>query len=131
MNSSDANKEKGIWVVEHDSETGAIVKEEFLDTSNVCTPIYAYQYKEGDNCPEIPEGSRASIELIGSSEWISKQKANFKGRASISCKITDKKRSENRKVGNSLSDFLLNRYESVGGTKKEKIIDFMKEIGIL
>ncbi len=131
MTASDANKEKGIWLVEHDDKTGAILSEQFLDTSHVCTPIYAYQFKEGDNDPVIPEGSRASVELIGSSEWVSKQKARFKGRASISSKITDKAKPSNRKTGNNLEHFLNNVFEPVSGIKKEQMVEFMKELGIL
>ena len=128
---SDVNKEKGIWLVEHDDKTGAILKEQFLDTSHVCTPIYAYQYKEGDNCPEIPEGSRASVELIGSSEWVSKMKVKFKGLASISSKITDKAKPANRKTGNNLQDFVDKVFEPVSGIKKERMVEFMKELGVL
>ena len=131
MTASDANQEKGLWLVDFDLNTGSILHEEFLDTSHVCTPIYAYQFKEGDNPPEIPEGSKASVELIGSSEWISKQKANFKGKASISSKITDKTKPNNRKVGNSLEHFVNKVFEPTQGLKKEKMIDLMKEIGIL
>lgn len=131
LTSSDANKEKGIWLVEHDSETGAILKEEFLDTSHVCTPIYAYEYKEGGNCPVIPEGSRASIELIGSSEWVSKEKGKFKGLASISTKITDKTRPVTRKAGNSLEDFVSKVFEPVSGVKKASMLAYMRELGIL
>ena len=130
LTSSDKNEPKGLWLAEFDND-GKIVQEEFLDTSHVCTPIYAYTYKEGDNCPEIPEGSRASVELQGSSEWVSKQKALFKGKASVSSKITDKARPENRKTGNSLAHFVTNVFEVSTGLKKESMIDFMKELGVL
>lgn len=131
MTASDANKEKGLWLVTHDDATGAILNEEFLDTSHVCTPIYAYQFKEGDKEPIIPEGSRASVELTGSSEWVSKEKARFKGKASISVKITDKEKPKNRKTGNNLSHFINNVFEPTNGIKKEKILEFMRELNIL
>lgn len=131
MTASDANKEKGIWLVEHDNKTGAIVSEQFLDTSHVCTPIYAYQFKEGEAEPVIPQGSRASVELIGSSEWVSKMKVKFKGRASISSKITDKAKAANRKTGNNLQHFVNKVFEPVSGIKKERMVEFMKELGIL
>ena len=51
-------KKKEFGLVEHDDKTGKIVKEQFLDTSHVCTPIYAYQFKEGEDEPVIPEGSQ-------------------------------------------------------------------------
>jgi DNA repair exonuclease SbcCD nuclease subunit len=131
MTASDANKEKGIWLVNHDSETGAILTEEFLDTSHVCTPIYAYQYKEGEDEPVIPAGSRASVELVGPSEWVSKMKVKFKGRASISTKITDKSKPSNRKTGNNLEHFVSNVFEPIHGVKKEKMFEFMKILGVL
>lgn len=131
ITASDANKKKGIWLVEHDEVTGQILKEEFLDTSHICTPIYSYQFKEGDIEPVIPVGSRASVELIGSSEWISKQKPKFKGKASISSKITDKQKPSNRKTGDSLEHFVNNVFEVGTGLNKEKMVKFMRENGIL
>lgn len=130
MTSSDANKKKGIWI-SHFTDQGNMFKEELLDTSHVCTPIYAYQYKEGEAEPIISEGSRASIELIGSSEWISKQKVKFKGKASISSKITDKQKLSNRKTGNNIADFVNNVFEPTKGIKKDKMLNFMKELGII
>ena len=130
LTSSDKNEEKGLWLVDFD-DNGKIVSEQFLNTSHVCTPIYSYQYKEGEAEPLIPEGSRASVELIGSSEWVSKQKTKFKGKASISSKITDKARPENRRTGNSLAHFVTNVFEVSTGLKKDKMIDFMKELGVL
>lgn len=130
LTSSDKNEPKGLWLAEF-SDDGKIVSETFLDTSHVCTPIYAYQFKEGDNCPEIPEGSRASVELIGSSEWVSKQKAKFKGLASISSKITDKTKPANRKIGNNLEHFVNKVFEPVSGVKRDRMVEFMKELGVL
>lgn len=130
MTASDANKKKGIWI-SHFTDEGNMFKEEFIDTSHICTPIYAYQYKEGDVEPIIPEGSRASVELVGSSEWILKQKVKFKNKASVSCKITDKVKTFNRKIGNNLEHFANNIFEISKTLNKVKVIDFMKENGIL
>jgi DNA repair exonuclease SbcCD nuclease subunit len=130
LTSSDKNEPKGLWLAEFDSE-GKIVQEEFLDTSHVCTPIYAYQYKEGEAEPQIPAGSRASVELIGSSEWVSKQKARFKGLASISSKITDKAKPANRKTGNNLENFVNKVFEPVSGVKRERMVEFMRDLGVL
>lgn len=130
LTSSDKNEPKGLWLAEFDEE-GKILKEEFLDTSHVCTPIYAYQFKEGEEEPTIPTGSRASVELIGSSEWVSKQKAKFKGIASVSSKITDKTKPANRKTGNSLEHFVNKVFEPMSGIKKERMVEFMKELGVL
>jgi DNA repair exonuclease SbcCD nuclease subunit len=130
LTSSDKNEPKGLWLVEFDNQ-GKIVEEQFLDTSHVCIPIYAYQYKEGEEEPVIPAGSRASVELVGSSEWVLKQKANLKGKASISCKITDKAKSSNRKTGNNLEHFFTNVFEVSKTLNKEKVLSFMRENGIL
>jgi len=131
MTASDANKEKGIWLVTHDDETGDILEEEFFYTNKVCTPIYAYEYKEGEVEPMIPEGSRASVELIGSSEWIGKEKHKFKGIASISTKVTDKSKPANRKTGKSLKDFIDSTFEPTKGLDRERLVSFMKELGVL
>ena len=131
MTASDANKEKGIWLVEHDDKTGAIISEQFLDTSHVCIPIYAYQFREGEIEPVIPQGSRSSVELIGSSEWVSKKKVKFKGLASVSSKITDKAKTANRKTGNNLEHFINKVFEPVQGIKKERMVEFMRELGVL
>jgi UDP-2,3-diacylglucosamine pyrophosphatase LpxH len=130
LTSSDKNENKALWMAEF-SDEGKIISEQFIDTSHVCTPIYAYQYKEGEAEPQIPAGSRASVELVGSSEWISKQKAKFKGIASVSAKITDKQKPSNRKTGNSLEHFVNNVFEPVNGIKKEKMLNFMKKLGAL
>lgn len=130
LTSSDKNEDKGLWLAEFDEE-GKILKEEFLDTSHVCIPIYAYQFKEGEAEPIIPIGSRASVELIGSSEWVSKNKAKFKGIASISCKITDKAKPANRKTGNNLEHFINKVFEPSSGIKKERMVALMTEWGVL
>jgi len=130
LTSSDKNHEKGLWLAEFNDES-KLVSEEFLDTSHVCTPIYGFIYKEGEAEPVIPAGSRSSVELIGSSEWVSKQKARFKGLASISSKITDKSKPANRKTGNNLEHFVSKVFEPVSGIKKERMIEFMKELGVL
>ena len=130
LTSSDKNEPKGLWLAEFDSE-GKILKEEFLDTSHVCTPIYAYQFKEGDNDPVIPEGSRASVELVGSSIWVSQMKAKFKGIASVSSKITDKAKPANRKTGNNFDDWISRVYTCSTGVQKDRMVGLMKEWGVL
>jgi DNA repair exonuclease SbcCD nuclease subunit len=130
LTAADKNEPKGLWLAEFNDE-GKIVQEEFLDTSHVCTPIYAYEYKEGGEEPVIPVGSRSSVELIGSSEWVSKQKVKFKGKASISTKITDKEKPKNRKTGNSLQHFITNTFDVTTGIDKNKLVNFMKEMEIL
>lgn len=126
----DANEPKGLWIVSH-AEDGSIVQEEFLDTSAICVPIIRLEWKEGDAQPEIPEGARASVELIGSSEWISKQKAILKGKAGVKSKITDKAKSAKRNAGKSLEDFLVNQFEPVAGVDKSEMVAFLRELKIV
>jgi hypothetical protein len=128
LTASDANEPKGLWLVNHDGD-GSIISESFIDTSSVCTPIVSFTWIEGQEQPTIPEGSRASIELIGSSDWISKKKMTLKGKASIKSKITDQKRSIERKAGNSLENFLTNLYSTK--MDRETLVNYAKELGIV
>lgn len=125
---SDANQTKGIWIYEHD-ESGKIVKEEMIPTNTVCTPIISIEWKEGEEEPTVQEGSKTTIELIGSSDWISKQKTKLKGKVGIKAKITDKKNTENRKSGSSLQEFLDKIF--VTTLSKEDLEAKAKEWGIV
>lgn len=126
---SDANEEKGLWLVTHD-ETGAIISEQFIDTAGVCTPIYSIEWNEGQEQPAIPAG-RVTLELIGSSEWIKKQKERLKGQCGLKSKITDKARSEKRQVTKGLADFVTSNFEPVAGVSRESILEYMKEHGLV
>lgn len=126
---SDANEEKGIWLFVH-GENGEILKEEMIDTSSVCTPIYKFQWKEGEAMPEIPAG-RVSIELVGSSEWVKRERAKLTGKVSVSSKITDKVNKVNRKAGKSLEDFLANNFDVTTGIDRKELIEFMKELKVV
>lgn len=125
---SDANERKGIWLYEHD-ETGKVINRDLISTEKIVTPIRSFVWLEGQEAPKIPAESKTTIELIGSSDWISKQKVLLKGKASIKSKITDQKRSEKRKAGNSLENFLTNMYDTK--TDRKKLLDYAKEIGIV
>lgn len=120
---SDANEPKGLWLVSHSSLDGSIQSERFIDTSAVVTPIVSVSLSEGDVIPEFPKNARVAIELTGSSTWVTKMKATFKG-YSISVKITDKKNAVERSAGKSLADFLENLYQS---KNKEALVKYMKE----
>lgn len=126
---SDANEQKGIWLYEHDALTGKVINRDRISTAHVCTPIVAFQWIEGEEEPVIPDGTKATVELIGSSAWISKQKAILKGKVGIKSKTTDQKRKSERKAGNSLENYILNMYD----TKMDriKLMQFAKEIGIV
>lgn len=129
LTSSDANEPKGLWMVEHDANTGLILFEEFLDTSHVCNPIIKVTYEEGQAEPLIPGKARVTLSLIGSSNWVSEQKQKFKGKASITSKITDSKKTEMRKTGNGLEDFITNLFPST--MDKQALLKCAREYGIV
>lgn len=126
---SDANEEKGLWLVTHD-DNGAILSEKFLDTSKVCTPIYSIEWKEGEEQPVIPAG-RVTLELIGTSEWIKKQKEKLKGKCGLKAKITDKARPERRNVAKGLVDFVNSNFDPIAGVSREQLVSYMKELQIV
>jgi DNA repair exonuclease SbcCD nuclease subunit len=127
---SDANEKKGIWIFEHDDINGEIKSQEFLSTENVCTPILSFVYKETDSGPpDWPENAKVNIELVGTSNWISSTKEKFKGKCSITCKITDKKKNIVRKTGKSFEDFLNTVYTSL--VDKKELISYAKELGLV
>lgn len=119
----DANQPKGLWIFEH-AKDGSVVKKDFYPTNHVCAPILSFVWEEGKEEPAIPEGSRASVNCIGSSVFVTKAKALLKGRAKISSKITDKVVRENRKASTSVLDFL-NNYKTT--VDKEKLKTYLRE----
>lgn len=129
LTSSDSNEPKGLWLVEHADDTGLILKEEFIDTSSVCKPIYHMTYKEGEVEPVIPNNARVTLEMIGTSAWIDKEKHKFKGKAQLRSRYTDTKKTIERKAGKSFDDFLLNLYVST--MDKEELLRTAKEMGIV
>lgn len=126
---SDANERKGLWLYSHDPVTGKVLSRDMISTEHVCTPIVSFTWIEGQEAPVIPENARASIELVGSSDWISKQKLTLKGKVSISSKFTDKKKKTERKAGNSFENYLNNLY--VTTMDRTALMQFAKEIGIV
>jgi len=128
LTKSCANKRKGIWFCEHDDITGEMVSKQFISTESVCTPIISLIWKEGGSRPEIVPGCKTNIELHGSSDWVTKTKKELIGSVSVSSKITDIKKSRERKSGRSLYEFLSKHYET---DKREKLIDYMKGLELL
>lgn len=125
---SDANEKKGIWYYEHDDD-GKVITRRMISTEHVCRPIISIKWKEGDKKPEFPDNARVSIELIGTSTWISKQKNALKGKASVKSTNTDRKNQTTRSAGKSLEDFILNIYPSkING---QILLDYAKEINIV
>lgn len=125
---SDANEPKGLWLVEHDGSTGKIVAEQFLDTSNVVTPIVSVTLREGDAIPTFPTNARVAVDLIGSSAWVTKMKSQLKG-YSVSTQITDKKSAVERSAGKNLEDFVTNLYVST--MDRQVLLKYMKEMGLV
>lgn len=125
---SDANKQKGIWLYTHDDD-GNILGEEMISTDGVCEPIISIEWKEGDEQPVIREGSRTTVELIGTSNWITKQKNSLKGKVGIKSRITDKNRPKTRKNGLNLHDFVQNQFET--NIDKNSLLLYAKELGIV
>lgn len=129
LTASCANKSKGIWLVTH-ADTGEITEITFLSTDKVCTPIRSFTWNQGEEKPEMPSGSKNTLELVGSSDWITEQKKELKGLASISSKITDVKKSQTRKSGKNLFEFLSSHYQT-DSNKRQKLIDYLKGLELL
>lgn len=125
---SDANENKGVWLYEHDDK-GKVLVRQMIPTDKVCRPIVSLTWKEGEEMPVFPENAKASIELIGSSTWITKQKASLKGTVGLRSKVTDKKETAKRTVGKGFDDFLLNTYSST--VAPQELYDYAKELGIV
>lgn len=126
---ADANEDKGIWIYEHDDITGKVLSRTKISTKDIVTPIISLTWKEGEEAPIVPEKSKVAIELIGSSDWVSKQKKTLKGKVSIQTKITDQKRASSRKAGNSLEFFISNMYPTT--MDRENLMKVAKELGIV
>jgi len=128
LTKSCSNKRKGIWLCNHD-DSGKIIQKTFISTETVCTPIISIQWKEGEDKPQIPLNAKVDIELIGSSDWVTKEKLALKG-VSVSSKITDNKRSKERKSGSSLRDFILNHYKT-DLPKRTRILKYLGDLNLV
>lgn len=128
MTKSCANKQKGIWLCTHDDSTGAMLSKELISTESVCTPIVSLVWKEGEEKPSIPLNCNVNIELIGSSNWVTEQKIDLKGQVSLSSKITDTKKSKERKSGKSLHEFLSHHYKT---DKREKLLKYLGDLNLV
>lgn len=128
LTASDANQPKGLWLADINPR-GSVLSEKFLDTSHVCTPILSLEWQEGSDQPKFPDNAKVSMELIGTSDWVTKQKSLLKGTCSIKTKITDPKKTERRKSGTSFEHYLLSIYKA--DTDKSKLIEFLKELKIV
>lgn len=129
MTKSCANKKKGFWIVDFNKKSGKIEKKQFISTESVCTPMISLVWKEGEEKPVIPENAKVDIELIGSSDWVTKEKLSLKG-VSVSSKITDSKRNKERKSGSSLRDFILNHYKA-DIQKRTRILKYLGDLNLV
>ena len=126
MTASDANLEKGIWLVEHNS-AGLISGEKFISTENVCTPIRKFVWNEGEEKPSIPDHVKATVELVGSSKWIEKQRPSLKG-TSVSVTVTDQRKARwQSSDGHTIKSFIDEQFELSSGLSKEELLTYMKE----
>ena len=129
LTKSCANKEKGIWFCDHD-ETGLITEKRFISTEKVCTPMLSLIWKEGESKPIIPKNAKVDIELVGPNDWVQKAKRDLIGQASISSKITDIKKSRDRKAGKSLADFL-NNHTKLDFHSRSRVLKYFEGLGIV
>jgi hypothetical protein len=130
LTKSCANKQKGIWLCHHNDLTGKIESKEFISTGSVCTPIVSLTWKEGQDKPEIPTNAKVDIELVGSSDWVTSTKKQLVGSVSVSSKITNAKKSRERKSGKTLHDFLSNHYQTEP-EKRKKLITYMGNLNLV
>src|ERR1035437_4918150 len=128
LNKGCANKKKGIYIVNFD-DTGQMTSEEFISTESICTPIVALTWKEGEDKPVVPEKATVHIELVGGSDWVTKSKKELIG-VSVSSKITDVKKSKERKSGKSLHEFLSNHYQAEP-EKRVKLINYLEKLNLV
>lgn len=131
LKSSDANQRKGLWIIKNDPDTGDILEETFVDTSNVCTPIYKLEWKQGQEMPQISQNGKITVELVGNSDWISEQVKLLKGKVSIQRTITDKLRPKKTIKTTSLEDFILTHSEINDKITRQQLYDFMKGLNLV
>ncbi len=124
---SDANKRKGIVLYQH-AEDASILKSEFFSTENICTQILSYEIHEGEVIPELVPGAKIHLELVGSSDWITKIKKEVRGSCTVSSRITDAKKSRARKSGKSLYEFVSNHFET---QNRNRLMDYLKELKLV
>lgn len=121
---TDANEDKGIWVV--DDITG---EREFLTTKNCVTPMYRITIKEGEDMPEIPTNAKLAFELIGQSTWITALKKKLKGMGSIKAVPVDRKhvKADNSKLLN-LDDYANSNFTPLVGVSVNEITGYIRRL---
>ena len=125
---SDANHNKGIWILEHNDDN-SIAKKTFLSTEDVVTPIYKLTIKEGDPEPEIKPNARVYLEFHGKNAWIKKMKKKYKGKAGIKGVPTDRRAApskSNDKI--NLLDFLKTIFVPIKTVAKDDIATYLEAL---
>lgn len=123
---SDANEDKGIWVINHD-DLGCVNETKFYSTSKVVTPIYKYVVNEGEAMPRLDENAKNHIELVGSSAWIKQISKKIKNKASIKAKTTDRKTVSSVESNIKLED-LIDNFQFAPQVTKKQVLDYIGEI---
>jgi Calcineurin-like phosphoesterase len=122
---SDANLNKGVWLYEHDDNTGSIISKKLISTESVVKPILEFTWAEGTPMPAIPGKADVTIELLGTSSWIDKMKGELKGRVAIRSKPTDRGIKKERQAGKSFPRFVAEKFET--RLDRIKLLKYMKE----
>lgn len=128
---SDANHQKGIWIITH-NEDGSRESTEFISTEDIVTPITRIVVNEGDPEPVLKENAINYVELKGKTAWISKMKKKYKGRARIKATPVDRKSKRmNQNENTDINTFLEGYFEPIDGVSKKDVSDFIAERGLV
>ncbi len=129
LTSTDANKDKGMWVLDFD-ELKSVKGKEFISTANIVTPIVKIVVNEGDEEPTLDPNARNYLEFHGKTAWISKMKKKYKGKASIKAKPVDRKMTK-LDVDKSLTlvDYLNDHFQPIDGVERSDINTYLKDLG--
>jgi DNA repair exonuclease SbcCD nuclease subunit len=118
---SDANQQKGIWIFQTGEEPL------FLSTEAICTPIYRYTIKEGDEIPEAKDGQVVYLDLEGSSDWIVKTSKKLKGKCRVTPKPTDSiLKKEKKETVTDISKFLST--QGLDEDTSKKVLEYIRAL---
>ena len=126
---ADENKEKGVWIYEHDLD-GDIINREFISTKGVVSAIYKYVVNEGDKLPILNESDRNYLELRGKTEWIKRIKKKYFGMANIKGVPVDRKMKKITKNNLNLANFSED-FVPVDGISTKDILKYLQSINAM
>jgi len=126
-NMGDANIEKGIWVVDFESD-GSGYKKEFISTENVVTCYKKFTIKEGEDIPVLNPKNKNYLELEGPNAWILKVKKDFKGIENLQIKAvpTDVKIPNRANNIKTIDDFILDGFRPLDGISSQDIKSYIE-----